>query len=243
MARALAKKDSSTSSVRRTPRDGEDGTTDGPAVYRAGDNLEEASTTWRTRPQLFSSVVADAGAVAANSWVEYDVTRLVSGDGALTLALIPTSSNGMDVYSREVGDASLRPRLVVTTEPQSPDPATCMAVTERTEQVFRRVGPGHGDLEHPAGASGERARRCGQRHRQDLGRVRCERLRERQRRLWLRPHPGLDGWREVLRGRSLGGQLALGAARPHPGADLLHVPRQRRRRAHRVEAPIRHDGQ
>ena len=89
-------------------------TSDGPAVYGAGNDWTELGITWSTRPALTTAALEDKGAIASGSWVEFDVTSLVSGNGTFTCALLPTSSNGVDFYSRESTQTSLRPELVVT---------------------------------------------------------------------------------------------------------------------------------
>ena len=50
----------------------------------------------------------------ASTWVEYDVTSLVAGDGAHSFVLATGSSDGIDFRSREYSDATRRPELVLT---------------------------------------------------------------------------------------------------------------------------------
>jgi hypothetical protein len=69
--------------------------------------------TWANRPAPASAPVADAAAVAADSWVEFDVTPLVTGNGTFDFLVAPTSRDGADFYSRQTGHATLRPQLVV----------------------------------------------------------------------------------------------------------------------------------
>jgi hypothetical protein len=69
-----------------------DGSSDGPRVYRAAGGWTETGLTWNNRPALNSGALDDKGAVSSGSWVEYDVTSAVSGNGELSLALIATSS-------------------------------------------------------------------------------------------------------------------------------------------------------
>ena len=47
-----------------------------------------------------------------NTWVEYDVTPFVTGNGTYSFTLATTSNDGIDFYNREA--ATLRPELVVT---------------------------------------------------------------------------------------------------------------------------------
>jgi hypothetical protein len=53
--------------------------------------------------------------VAVNTWVDYDVTSLVRGDGLVSFALTGTSSDGTDFTSREGGANA--PQLLITTSP------------------------------------------------------------------------------------------------------------------------------
>ena len=87
------------------------GTANGPAVYAASNDWSETGITWNTRPALTSGAVDDKGAISTNTWVEFNVTSLVTGDGTYTFNLVPTSSDGIDFSSRE---GSNPPQLVVT---------------------------------------------------------------------------------------------------------------------------------
>jgi hypothetical protein len=89
------------------------GTADGPAVYRTSTSWSETGITWNTRPARTSSATDDKGAIPVNSWVEYDVTPFVTGNGTYSFNLATTSNDGIDLYNREA--ATLRPELVVTT--------------------------------------------------------------------------------------------------------------------------------
>jgi len=94
-----------------------DGSSDGPRVYRSAGGWTEGGLTWNTRPALGSGALDDKGSISTGTWVEFDVTSAVSGNGELNLALIATSSDGADFSSRESGAASQRPQLVVTFSP------------------------------------------------------------------------------------------------------------------------------
>ncbi len=52
------------------------------------------------------------GVLSTGSWVVYDVTSLVSGNGTYSFNLTSASSDGVDFNSREA--ATNRPELVVT---------------------------------------------------------------------------------------------------------------------------------
>jgi hypothetical protein len=70
--------------------------------------------TWNTQPALLGSAVDNKGAIATSTWVEYDVTTLVSGNGTYTFALVADGTDGVTFSSRE---GSTPPQLVVTFGP------------------------------------------------------------------------------------------------------------------------------
>jgi hypothetical protein len=92
-------------------------TNNGPAAYLADSNWTETGTsgiTWNTQPALLSGAFDNKGAIALESWVEYDVTALVAGDGTYTFALVADGSDGVTFSSRE---GVSPPQLVVTFAP------------------------------------------------------------------------------------------------------------------------------
>ncbi|HSB02497.1 MAG TPA: DNRLRE domain-containing protein, partial [Anaerolineales bacterium] len=94
-----------------------DGTANGPAAYLADSNWTESGTggvTWNNQPALLSSAFDNKGAITTSTWVEYDVTPLVTGDGTYTFALIADSTDGINFSSRE---GTAPPQLVVTFGP------------------------------------------------------------------------------------------------------------------------------
>ncbi|MHA7633736.1 CBM96 family carbohydrate-binding protein [Corallococcus sp. M7] len=111
------------------------GSDDGPAVYAlTGLPWSEASVTWSSRPARTGSLVEDAQGLATGSWVDYDVTDLVRGNGDVTFGLYPTSSDGVTFFSRESADVSLRPRLLVWTGAAKTAPAdACLTRSEYVE--------------------------------------------------------------------------------------------------------------
>jgi chitodextrinase len=91
------------------------GTANGPTVQTTTSAWLESGIggiTWGTRPPPTSAAVDDKGVIAAGSWVEYDVTPAVAGNGSYSFVLTTGSSDGVDIHSREA--AGLRPELVLT---------------------------------------------------------------------------------------------------------------------------------
>jgi hypothetical protein len=108
-----------------------DGTTNGPRVFLdTGSFWTEGGVTWGTRPVPGGAPLADKGAISSGTWVEYDVTSGVSGDGMLDLVLVSDSSDGTTFASREHAREDLRPQLVVTVTGETPLPMACMPRTE-----------------------------------------------------------------------------------------------------------------
>jgi hypothetical protein len=88
--------------------------TTGVQVSTAGNGWTETGITWSNKPAAATVPLADVGKVAAGTWVEYDVTSLVHGDGTISLGVVSTNSDGADYTSSE-GSSSSVPQLVVTT--------------------------------------------------------------------------------------------------------------------------------
>ena len=87
------------------------GSADGPSVFGTTNSWTESGVTWTGRPAVTSSATDDKGVITANSWVEYDVSPIVGGDGTYSFVLSTNSTDGVDLRSREEIN---RPRLVVT---------------------------------------------------------------------------------------------------------------------------------
>jgi len=91
-----------------------DASVDGPALYPTDPGWTETDITWATKPGRTEPMLADLGAVTARTWVEYDVTSLVHGDGSYAFVVAGQSTDQSDFASREA--AANRPELVVTTD-------------------------------------------------------------------------------------------------------------------------------
>ena len=103
------------------------GTKDGPAAYAVASNWSETGITWSNRPGRDSGALADLGVVAPNTWVEFDVRAVVTGNGAYSFVLATGSADGLNMSSREAGDTA--PQLVITTGDSSTDPVPTVEVT------------------------------------------------------------------------------------------------------------------
>ena len=87
------------------------GSTNGPSLYRTSDSWTETGLTWNNRPAPTSGAIADVGAMVSNSWAEYNVTAQVTGNGTYSFVLLPDSTDGVTINSRE---GSSPPQLVLT---------------------------------------------------------------------------------------------------------------------------------
>ena len=86
------------------------GSNEGPGVQRAANSWSEGSLTWHNRPGYTSNMVADQRSVAGGAWLDFDVSALVTQDGTLTLAIVPTSPDGTYMFSRQGAN---KPQLVL----------------------------------------------------------------------------------------------------------------------------------
>jgi hypothetical protein len=98
-------------------------TTDGPGVYSADSSWVESTITWSNKPARTGGPVANAGSIAQDSWVEFNVTAAVTGNGSYTFNLVPDSSNGVDFYSREATNPN-KPQLVLAVSSTDAPPET-----------------------------------------------------------------------------------------------------------------------
>jgi acid phosphatase type 7 len=89
-----------------------DSTVDGPAVYPTGNDWTESGVTWNTRPQSLGPAVADIGAADVNTWLELDLTSLVTGNGSISVLLKQAGTDGVQFYARQ---GTYKPELVLTT--------------------------------------------------------------------------------------------------------------------------------
>ncbi len=82
------------------------GTTNGPRLFSTANGWNESTITWNLRPAA-GTLIGNAAAISANSWVEFDVTATVSANGDYSFYLPPDSSDGVDFRSREAAGAAV----------------------------------------------------------------------------------------------------------------------------------------
>ena len=89
------------------------GSSDGPELHRISSSIlwDETTPTWATKPTWVTSKAGDAGVIEAGTWVEYDVSAIVSKNGNYGWALVSISTD-LAVFSSRQG--ANPPQLVVT---------------------------------------------------------------------------------------------------------------------------------
>ena len=95
-------------------------TRDGPAVYATGNNWTETGITWNNRPARTGNAADNKGSLGTNTWVEYNVTSLVSGNGTFNFLLAGDSNDNVIFSARE---GSNPPQLVITFIPSTSTPS------------------------------------------------------------------------------------------------------------------------
>ena len=116
---------------------------DAGAVYLVDNNYSGSSTpwtedglTWRNAPQLPNTPLDAPGTVEENTWVEFDVTAAVPGDGVVSFAISKTSPRMIKYEARENSNA---PELVVVTTAAPTEPPVITSFTPTSGEVGTRV--------------------------------------------------------------------------------------------------------
>jgi acid phosphatase type 7 len=104
-----------------------DSTKNGPAVYATGSTWSETGITWNNRPARTSGATANKGSISKNTWVEYNVTALVTGNGTYSFVLGGDSNDDVRFSSREGGNP---PQLVITFASSAPTATRTSTATQ-----------------------------------------------------------------------------------------------------------------
>jgi flagellar hook assembly protein FlgD len=96
-----------------------DASVDGGSVYLVSNNYEgtatpwtESGLNWNNAPAITGTPLSSAGAVSLNSWVEWEVTAAVTGNGMFSFGLKNNSADVVYYNSKEGGHP---PELVIET--------------------------------------------------------------------------------------------------------------------------------
>lgn len=99
-----------------------DGSSNGPAVYATGTSWAEASINYANRPARTSAALEDKAGVPSGTWVTYDVTSAVKGDGTYGFVLAGPSKDATGMDSRETARPPVLDLTVTTTDAPAPAP-------------------------------------------------------------------------------------------------------------------------
>jgi len=112
-----------------------EGTRNGPAVYTTGTTWSETGITWNNRPARTGNATDNKGSISPNTWVEYNVTALVNGNGTFSFVLVGDSNDNVTFSARE---GAHPPQLVITyisstsTPTRTRTPTQSLATATRT---------------------------------------------------------------------------------------------------------------
>lgn len=90
-----------------------DGSTDGGSLYVVDSSWTESTITYNNAPVMTGQPVAQAGLVIADTWIDLDVTSVVTADGTYSFGMLSNSTNSALFSSREGNES---PRLIVEFE-------------------------------------------------------------------------------------------------------------------------------
>ena len=110
------------------------GSANGPAVYTTGSSWTETAITWNNRPSRTSNGLDNKGTISSGTWVEYNVTSVVTGNGTFSFVLAADSTDGVVFSSRQ---GSQPPQLVVTLAGSSTlSPTPTQTATQTATSTF-----------------------------------------------------------------------------------------------------------
>ena len=110
------------------------GTVVKPVAFGSGATWTEGGLTWSNRPARTLALPTSTGAVSQGTWVEFDATPMVSGDGTYNFVLATSSTDGLNMASRESSSSSSRPQLVVDVAATAPASTTAPAVSGTAQE-------------------------------------------------------------------------------------------------------------
>jgi hypothetical protein len=94
------------------------GTTSGPEIRKISDTTwGETTIIWNNKPAVDGAIMGAVGSVLAGGWVEVDVTSHVTSNSVLSFAMVPRSSDGMGMNTREASNN--KPELVISSAQSS----------------------------------------------------------------------------------------------------------------------------
>jgi hypothetical protein len=103
-----------------------DASSDGGSVYLVSNNYLGTETpwtqgglNWNNAPPISGTALSSAGSVSVNSWVEFEVTSAITGNGTFSFGLKSNASDVVYYSSKEGGN---KPELVIESDSGPPPP-------------------------------------------------------------------------------------------------------------------------
>ena len=121
----------------------------GPAVFATGTSWTESEITWNQRPERTSEELDNQGSISKETWVEYDVTEVVTGNGPFSFVIAADSNDAATFSSRQGGQP---PELIIALgegPTSTVEAATATAVPPSATATDNAPTPGGSTLFNP----------------------------------------------------------------------------------------------
>ena len=96
-----------------------DSSPDGGRIHTVANTWTETGITWNNAPVISGTALSSVGAVTIGTWIEFDVSAAVTGNGTYSFGILNNSSDSALYASRESADL---PELIVATSQTTPPP-------------------------------------------------------------------------------------------------------------------------
>jgi len=105
----------------------------GGSVARVASQTWGENVPWNAAPVADPLPVATIGKAGLNTWAQFNVLPIITGDGTYSMRISSTSADGVAFVSREGANTAQRPQLVVTTSPPPDATPPTVAITAPTD--------------------------------------------------------------------------------------------------------------
>ena len=96
-----------------------DSSPDGGRIHTVANTWTETGITWNNAPVISGTALSSVGAVTIGTWIEFDVSAAVTGNGTYSFGILNNSTDSALYASRESADS---PELIVATSQTTPPP-------------------------------------------------------------------------------------------------------------------------
>ena len=96
-----------------------DSSPDGGRIHSVANTWTETGIVWNNAPVISGTPLSSVGAVTIGTWIEFDVSAAVTGNGTYSFGILNNSSDSALYGSRESADS---PELIVSTTQTTPPP-------------------------------------------------------------------------------------------------------------------------